>query len=113
LWWRGARRERRAPARRHAFAVSNKTRARRDGDGWIIDGGKVWITNGGEAGLFLIFATVDAAAGHRGITCFLAERGDAGLTIGAREDKLGIRASSTVQLHFEGLRIHQSRVVPG
>ena len=92
-----------------AFAL--RTRAERDGDHYVINGGKVWITNGGEADLFLIFANVDPAKGYKGITCFLAERGAPGLTVGKREDKLGIRASSTVQLHFEGLRVHQSRVV--
>jgi len=92
-----------------AFAL--KTRAEKKGDTYTINGGKVWITNGGEADLFLIFANVDPSKGHRGITCFLAERGDPGLTVGKREDKLGIRASSTVQLHFEGLKVHESRVV--
>jgi alkylation response protein AidB-like acyl-CoA dehydrogenase len=92
-----------------AFAL--KTRAERDGDHWVINGGKVWITNGGEAGLFLIFANVDPSKGHRGITAFLAERGAPGLTVGKFEDKLGIRASSTAQLHFDGLRIHESRIV--
>ena len=92
-----------------AFAL--KTRAEKRGDHYVINGGKVWITNGGEAELFLIFANVDPAKGHRGITCFLAERGAPGLVVGKREDKLGIRASSTVQLHFEDLRVHESRVV--
>ena len=92
-----------------AFAL--RTTAQRDGEHYVLNGGKVWITNGGEADLFLIFANVDPSKGYKGITCFLAERSAPGLTVGKREDKLGIRASSTVQLHFEGLRIHQSRVV--
>ena len=92
-----------------AFAL--KTRAEKRGDAWEINGGKVWITNGGEAGLFLIFANVDPSKGHRGITAFLAERDAPGLTVGKLENKLGIRASSTAQLHFDGLRVHESRVV--
>ena len=92
-----------------AFAL--KTRATRDGDSWVIDGGKIWITNGAEAGLFLIFANVDPSKGHRGITAFLSERSAPGLSIGKLEDKLGIRASSTAQLNFDGLRVHESRVV--
>jgi short/branched chain acyl-CoA dehydrogenase len=94
-----------------AFALKTRAELRPGDDHYTLSGGKVWITNGGEADLFLIFATVDPAAGYKGITCFLAERGDAGLTIGKREDKLGIRASSTVQLHFDGLRVPKSRVV--
>jgi short/branched chain acyl-CoA dehydrogenase len=67
--------------------------------------------NGAEAGLFLIFANVDPSKGHRGITAFLAERSAPGLTVGKLENKLGIRASSTAQLNFDGLRVHESRVV--
>ena len=92
-----------------AFAL--RTRATKTGDTYVIDGGKVWITNANEAGLFLIFATVDPSKAHRGITCFLAERGAPGLTVGKAEDKLGIRASGTMQLSFDGLRVHESRVV--
>jgi short/branched chain acyl-CoA dehydrogenase len=92
-----------------AFAL--KTRAEKDGKHWVINGGKVWITNGGEAGLFLIFANVDPSKGYRGITAFLAEKNAPGLSIGKFEDKLGIRASSTAQLHFDGLRVHESRIV--
>jgi short/branched chain acyl-CoA dehydrogenase len=71
----------------------------------------MWITNGAEAGLFLIMATVDPALGYKGITCFLAEAGMPGLVVGKKEDKLGIRASSTVQLAFDDLRVPAANVV--
>ncbi len=79
-----------------AFAL--ETRATRRGDDWVLNGGKLWITNAKEAGLFLVFATVDAAAGYRGITGFLVPKGAEGFTVGKKEDKLGIRASSTCEL---------------
>src|ERR1700752_81740 len=82
-----------------AFALT--THAVRDGDVWRLSGRKLWITNALEAGLFLVFATVDPARAHRGITAFLVERGAPGLTIGRKEDKLGIRASSTCELIFD------------
>ncbi len=92
-----------------AFALT--TRAERTGDYYTITGSKCWITNGGEAELFLIFANVDPSKGYKGITCFLAERDTPGLTVGKREDKLGIKASSTVVLNFDGLKVPASRVV--
>jgi len=92
-----------------AFALT--TRAERTGDHYTITGSKCWITNGGEAELFLIFANVDPSKGYKGITCFLAERDTPGLTVGKREDKLGIKASSTVVLNFDGLKVPASRVV--
>ena len=79
-----------------AFAL--RTRAVRDGDDWRLTGRKLWITNGAEAGLYIIFANADPAAGYRGITAFLVEREFAGFAVGRKEDKLGIRASSTVEL---------------
>ncbi len=79
-----------------AFALA--TRAVPDGEGYRISGRKLWITNAGEADIFLVFATVDPAAGYRGITCFLIERGMPGFEVGKKEDKLGIRASSTCEL---------------
>ncbi|MGH9640714.1 MAG: acyl-CoA dehydrogenase family protein, partial [Bryobacteraceae bacterium] len=69
--------------------------------GYRLSGRKMWITNAAEAEIFLVFATVDAAAGYRGITCFLVERGAPGFRIGKKEDKLGIRASSTCELILE------------
>jgi len=92
-----------------AFAL--QCRAERRGDAWVLDGSKMWITNAGEAGLFLVFATVDPSAGYKGITAFVVERDDAGFTVGKRESKLGIRASSTCELIFERCAIPADRVV--
>ena len=86
-----------------AFALT--TRAREDGDHFVLNGRKLWITNGNEAGLFIVFATVNPDAGYRGITAFLVERGSPGFTVGKKEDKLGIRASSTCELMFEDCRV--------
>ena len=71
------------------------TKATKQGDKWILDGRKLWITNGAEAQLFLVFATVDMSRGYKGITAFAVERGFKGFSVGKKEDKLGIRASST------------------
>ena len=79
-----------------AFALT--TRALKDGNGYRLSGQKLWITNAAEAGIFLLFATVYPAAGYRGVTCFVIERGAAGFEVGKKEDKLGIRASSTCEL---------------
>jgi alkylation response protein AidB-like acyl-CoA dehydrogenase len=92
-----------------AFALA--TRAVRDGDGYLLQGRKVWITNGHEANLFIVFATIDPSAGYRGITAFLVERGTPGFTVGRKEDKLGIRASSTCELLFDGCRVEASAVL--
>jgi alkylation response protein AidB-like acyl-CoA dehydrogenase len=92
-----------------AFAL--QTRAREDGDGFVIDGRKLWITNANEAGVFLVFANVNPEAGYRGITAFVIERGTAGFTVGKKEDKLGIRASSTCELVFEGCRVPRANVL--
>lgn len=88
-----------------AFAL--QTRATRRGDDYVLNGRKLWITNANESGVFIVFATLDMAAGYKGITAFLVERGAPGFTIGKKEDKLGIRASSTCELIFEDC------VVPG
>lgn len=92
-----------------AFAL--KTRAVKDGSDWVIDGGKSWISNSLEAGLFVVFANADPSKGHRGITAFVVERDNPGLTIGKKEDKLGIRASSTCELVFEGCRVPEDAVL--
>jgi alkylation response protein AidB-like acyl-CoA dehydrogenase len=92
-----------------AFALA--TRAAADGDGFAITGRKLWITNANEADLFIVFATVDADAGYRGITAFLVERGTPGFTVGKKEDKLGIRASSTCELIFEECRVPRAAVL--
>ena len=88
-----------------AFAL--QTRAVRRGDDYILNGQKLWITNAVEAGLFIVFATIDPAAGYKGITAFVVEKGTAGFSLGRKEDKLGIRASSTCELVFRDC------VVPG
>jgi len=92
-----------------AFALT--TRAERDGDGYVLRGRKVWITNGREADVFIVFATIDPAAGYRGITAFLVERGTPGFTVGRKEEKLGIRASSTCELIFDGCRVGADAVL--
>ena len=79
-----------------AFAL--QTRAGQVENGYRLSGHKLWISNAREAGLFVIFATVDPSAGYKGITAFLVEKGTPGLTVGRKEDKLGIRASSTCEL---------------
>src|SRR6202045_30624 len=79
-----------------AFAL--QTRATLKGSDYVVRGRKLWITNGKEAGLFVLFATVDPAAGYKGITAFLVEKSFTGFTVGKKEDKLGIRASSTCEL---------------
>ena len=113
-----------------AFAL--KTRAKKDGDHWIINGSKMWITNSYEADLFLIFANVspscyyrisklvyakhsrkvDPTKGYKGITCFIAAR-DMGIKIAKKEQKLGIRASSTCSLDFDDLKIPAENIIGG
>jgi alkylation response protein AidB-like acyl-CoA dehydrogenase len=92
-----------------AFALT--TRAKEEGDAFILNGRKLWITNGTEADIFLIFATIDLEAGYRGITAFVVERGMAGFTVGKKEDKLGIRASSTCELILEDCRVPTANVL--
>jgi butyryl-CoA dehydrogenase/short/branched chain acyl-CoA dehydrogenase len=92
-----------------AFALA--TRATADGDGFVLDGRKLWITNAAEAGLFLVFANQNPAAGYKGITCFLVERETPGFTVGRKEDKLGIRASSTCELIFDRCRVPAANVL--
>ena len=92
-----------------AFALT--TRATPDGDGYRLSGRKLWITNAQEADVFIVFATVDPAAGYRGITAFLIERGMPGFTVGKKEDKLGIRASSTCELVLDECRAGRDAVL--
>ncbi|MDQ3488654.1 MAG: acyl-CoA dehydrogenase [Acidobacteriota bacterium] len=92
-----------------AFALT--TRAREDGDDFVISGRKLWITNGNEADVFLVFATINPEAGYRGITAFVVERGMPGFTVGKKEDKLGIRASSTCELIMEDCRVPKANVL--
>jgi short/branched chain acyl-CoA dehydrogenase len=92
-----------------AFALT--TSAVPHGDGYVISGRKLWITNAAEADIFLVFATVDPAAGYKGITCFLVERGVPGFSVGRTEDKLGIRASSTCELILDNLAVPAENVM--
>jgi alkylation response protein AidB-like acyl-CoA dehydrogenase len=86
-----------------AFAL--QTRAELKGSEYLLNGRKLWITNGKEAGIFILFATVDPAAGYKGITAFIVDKTFAGFTVGKKEDKLGIRASSTCELILEDCRV--------
>jgi alkylation response protein AidB-like acyl-CoA dehydrogenase len=92
-----------------AFALATRA-AESDGD-FILTGRKLWITNANEADLFIVFATVNPEAGYRGITAFLIERGTAGFSVGKKEEKLGIRASSTCELLLEGCRVPRANVL--
>ncbi len=92
-------------------AFGLQTRATRRGSGWILDGRKLWITNGAEAGLFIVFANSDFTKGYKGITAFAVERGFEGFSVGKKEDKLGIRASSTCELILEGCVVPATNVV--
>ena len=93
-----------------AFAMASRAVRQASGD-WVLNGRKLWITNALEADLFLVFANADPAAGYRGVTAFLVERGAGGLTVGKKEDKLGIRASSTCELILEGCRVPAANVL--
>jgi alkylation response protein AidB-like acyl-CoA dehydrogenase len=92
-----------------AFAL--QTRAVKRGDDYVLNGQKLWITNAKEAGLFIVFATIDPALGYKGITAFLVEKGAAGFTLGKKEDKLGIRASSTCELIFNDCVVPAAQVL--
>ena len=92
-----------------AFAL--QTRATLKGSDYVLNGRKLWITNGKEAGLFILFASIDPAAGYKGITAFIIERNFPGFTVGKKEDKLGIRASSTCELILEDCHVPKSNVL--
>src|SRR6266851_10381406 len=92
-------------------AFGLQTRAVLKGGEYVLNGRKLWITNGKEAGLFVLFATLDPAAGYKGITAFLVEKDFPGFTVGKKEDKLGIRASSTCELMLEDCRVPQENVL--
>lgn len=92
-----------------AFAL--KTRAEKRGDDWVLNGQKLWITNAGEAGFFLVFANVDFEKGYRGITAFIVERDFPGLTTGKKENKLGIRASSTCEVVLDDCVVPAANVL--
>ncbi|MBM3287200.1 MAG: acyl-CoA dehydrogenase [Candidatus Eisenbacteria bacterium] len=88
-------------------AASLTLRAQRDGDFWVLDGAKLWVTSATQAGVFMVFARTnpDPAAGYRGITAFLVERGTEGFSVGKKEDKMGLRASDTAELIFDAARV--------
>jgi alkylation response protein AidB-like acyl-CoA dehydrogenase len=92
-----------------AFAL--KTKAVDKGDHWELNGQKLWITNGNEADIFIVFATIDPDAGYKGITAFIVEKGFEGFSVGKKEDKLGIRASSTTELIFDGCKVPKENVL--
>ncbi len=92
-----------------AFAL--QCRAVPDGSAYVLDGRKLWITNAGEAGIFLVFATVDPKAGYKGITAFLVEKSDPGFALGKRESKLGIKASSTCEVVLDKCRVPADRLL--
>jgi len=92
-----------------AFAL--QTRAELKGSDYVLNGRKLWITNAKEAGIFILFATVDPGAGYKGITAFIIEKESPGFTIGKKEDKLGIRASSTCELILEDCRVPAEAVL--
>ncbi len=92
-----------------AFALA--TRAEHKGDHWELTGRKFWITNGDEAGIFIIFANAHPAKGYKGITAFLVERGFEGFSVGKKENKLGIRASSTTELILEQCKVPNRNVM--
>ncbi len=92
-------------------AFGLQARAEKRGDDYILNGQKLWITNAKEAGLFIIFATLDPVAGYKGITAFLVEKNFPGFTVGKKEDKLGIRASSTCELILEDCRVPAENVL--
>lgn len=92
-----------------AFALT--TKAELKGDHYILNGRKLWITNGKEASLFIMIANVDPSAGYKGITAFIVEKDHAGFTVGKKEDKLGIRASSTCELIMEDCKVPKENVL--
>ncbi|HKG90368.1 MAG TPA: acyl-CoA dehydrogenase [Gemmatimonadaceae bacterium] len=92
-----------------AFGLA--ARAEQRGDAWVLNGSKLWITNGYEAGVFVVFANARPESGYRGITAFIVERDFPGFSVGKKEDKLGIRASSTVALHLEGVEVPAENIL--
>ncbi|MEP7000349.1 MAG: acyl-CoA dehydrogenase [bacterium] len=92
-----------------AFGMA--TRAELRGDSWVLTGRKMWITNGAEAGIYVVFANTNPQAGYKGITAFIVERDFAGFSVGKKEDKLGIRASSTTELILDGVEVPAENVL--
>jgi short/branched chain acyl-CoA dehydrogenase len=92
-----------------AFALA--TSAKDAGDHWVLNGSKMWITNAAEAGVFLVFANTDFSKGYKGITCFIVPRNTPGVEVGKKEDKLGIRASSTCPVHLTDVKVPKAAVL--
>lgn len=92
-------------------AFSLKTQAIKDGDYYIINGSKMWISNANYAGVFLVMANANPAEGYKGITCFIVDKDTPGLVIGKEESKLGLKASSTCPVHFDNVRVHESNML--
>jgi alkylation response protein AidB-like acyl-CoA dehydrogenase len=92
-------------------AFGMQSRAERDGESWILTGRKLWITNGAEAEIYVVFANANPSAGYKGITSFVVERGFPGFGVGKKEDKLGIRASSTTELILDGVVVPNENVL--
>ena len=92
-----------------AFALA--CRADKQGDKWILNGQKLWITNGAEAGIYVVFANANPSSGYKGITAFIVERDFKGFSVGKKEDKLGIRASSTVELLLDDCEVPEENVL--
>jgi alkylation response protein AidB-like acyl-CoA dehydrogenase len=92
-----------------AFGMA--TRAEKKGDSWVLTGRKMWITNGAEAGIYIVFANTNPSVGYKGITAFVVEREFKGFSVGKKEDKLGIRASSTTELVLDGVEVPAENVL--
>lgn len=92
-----------------AFGLATKAEQR--GDGWVLNGRKMWITNGAEAGIYVVFANANPSAGYKGITAFIVERNFPGFSVGKKEDKLGIRASSTTELILDNVQVPAKNVL--
>jgi butyryl-CoA dehydrogenase len=92
-------------------AAAMRTDAKEDGDHYILNGSKAWITNGAEAYVYLVLAQTDREAKHKGVTAFIVEKGWEGFSFGKPEDKLGIRGSSTTQLHFDNCKVPKENII--
>src|SRR5205085_4633722 len=92
-------------------AFGMQSRAEQRGDGWILTGRKMWITNGAEAEIYVVFANANPSAGYKGVTAFVVERGFTGFSVGKKEDKLGIRASSTTELILDDVEVPAENVL--
>ena len=88
-----------------------RTRVRREGDGWVLDGAKCWITNGGKSTWYTVMAVTDPDQGPNGISAFVVHKDDPGFTVGTKERKLGIKGSPTTELYFEECRIPGDRII--